>query len=105
MMFVFTVKASVTQEIADKWFNYMTTKHIRDVLNTRCFEKAELEKILDTGDEVAKFVARYYFNSMVDYNEYVTKFAPTLRAEHNELFGNSVIAERTISELREYQII
>ncbi len=101
-MFVFSVRVEVEKSHAEQWYKYMTQKHVLDVLDTDCFEKAELEIVLSDNDETSRFVSRYYFTSMDRYDSYLKKFAPKLRAEHNELFGDKVNAERTVSELKEY---
>lgn len=104
-MFVFTVRVEVEKAHAEQWYDYMTSKHIKDVLETDCFAKAELEKIISDNEETSHFASRYYFTSMDTYNRYLKEFAPQLRTEHNELFGDKVKAERTVSEIKEYRLI
>jgi ribosomal protein S17 len=101
-MFVFTVRVEVEKSHAEQWYKYMTQKHVLDVLDTDYFEKAELEIVLSDNDETSRFVSRYYFIEMELYERYLTRYAPKLRAEHNELFGDKVKVERTVSELKEY---
>jgi hypothetical protein len=104
-MFVFTVRVEVEKSHAEQWHDYMTSKHIMDVLDTGCFEKAELERVMSDNEETSQFASRYYFKTMDMYNHYLKEFAPHLRTEHNELFGDKVKAERTVSEIKEYRLI
>ncbi len=104
-MFVFTVSVAVKLEIASEWRKYMLEKHINDVLKTGCFMKAEFEEVESDGNESNQFRARYFFESKSDYERYIKNFASDLRAEHNQLFGEQVEAQRTVSYIREFMII
>lgn len=104
-MFVFTVSVSVRSEIASAWQVYMIDKHINDVLKTGCFIKAEFEELDSNIDVDKQFRTRYYFLIKPDYERYLEHFAPDLRAEHNQLFGEYVEAQRTVSKLKEFIVI
>jgi len=104
-MYVFSVSVAIKENIAPAWRQYMLEKHINDVLKTGCFHKAEFEEIESIEDDIKYFRARYYFENKSDYERYIENYSADLRGEHNQLYGEFVEVQRTVSELKEFYFI
>ncbi|MFY8185078.1 MAG: DUF4286 family protein, partial [Bacteroidia bacterium] len=74
------------------------TKHIPDVLNTRCFVGHQVVKIL-ADDEGATYSVQYTFKTMEDYDRYKAEHAPSLQKEHTEKFSGKFAAFRTLLQI------
>lgn len=99
MMIVYTVTVHVPAELADDWRQWMTSKHIPDVLASLQWEDATLHEQLDPTDEGCTiFVVRYRTTSMERYTIYRTNHAPALQADHTARYGDRVTASRTVSQ-------
>jgi hypothetical protein len=50
-MIIYNVTVKPENNIADAWLQWMKDEHIPDVINTGCFTKATLCKLLEVDDE------------------------------------------------------
>jgi hypothetical protein len=98
-MFIYTVRIKVNAEIEDYWLEWMTEKHIPDVLRTGAFLKSLIIKVPDSTEYLIQYTAR----SREILNDYRMNFSPGLQKEHNELFEGKFSAMREEFEfIREF---
>ncbi len=99
-MIVYNVTSKVDSSIEEQWLHWMKTKHIVDIMATKCFEKYQILKLIDTEDnDGVTYAIQYYALSKANINHYISLHAPALRAEVTRLWGNKFIAFRTIMEV------
>lgn len=99
MMIIYTVTVRVPTDLVEDWRQWMTSKHIPDVLASLQWEDATLHEQLEpTEDGITIFVVRYRTTSMDRYTIYRTNHAPALQADHAARYGDRVTASRTVSQ-------
>lgn len=98
-MLVYNVSIVVDESVLDEWIEWMSKKHIPSVMNTKCFSKSAMYRVVspETG-EGETFVIQYYAHSVEEYERYQIEHAAILQAEHKEKFGGKFTAFRTLME-------
>ncbi len=101
-MFIYNVTINIDESIHNQWLSWMKTKHIAEVLATQKFKKAVLVKVLvDEEMGGTTYSVQYYAENRADLEDYYTNFAPKLRTEGLQLFGDKMLAFRTELEILE----
>lgn len=78
----------------------MKQTHIPEVMQTGCFTEYKLVRLLET-DETAgpTYAVQYYATNRADYEKYLQLFAPKMRNEGIVLWGDKMIAFRSLMEI------
>lgn len=98
-MITYQVEVMVPLERAEEWVEYMTSKHIADVVSTGMFESASLQQVVDPShNECVVYRVRYQCANEETLATYRSEFAPSLQADHTRIFGTDVKAVRSVSE-------
>lgn len=99
-MLIYNVTTKVDWSIADDWLEWMKEEHIPAVMNSGCFERHHLVKLLEVDDEEGPtYAAQYFANSRLQYDEYIDNYASKFRGEVISKWGNKFIAFRTLMEI------
>jgi len=99
-MIVYNVTTAVATEKADEWLQWMVQEHGPDVINTGCFTRFHVLRLLQVDDsEGPTFAIQYYAESMYDYERYLKEYAPKFRQQIAEMWGNAVVSFRTVMQL------
>lgn len=98
-MYIYNVTVNVDADIHDEWFLYMKETHIPDVMNTGCFTKNQMVKVLNVNDEGFTYSIQYFFNNMDDITRYQKEYAPRLQLEVKEKYADKFAAFRTLLEI------
>ncbi len=97
---IYNVTIKVNQPIADAWLKWMLDIHIPDVMNTGCFTKYQVVKLLEVDDtEGPTYAVQYHASSKANYNRYIEKYAPDMRELVNRQWGNQYIAFRSVMQV------
>lgn len=98
-MILYNVTINVDESVHDEWLEWMTKKHIPDVLATGLFTDNKIYRIL-SEDKVNgnTYSIQYFCNSMYDYEKYRKEHAPRLQKEHSEKYKDKFVAFRTIMD-------
>jgi Domain of unknown function (DUF4286) len=101
-MIIYNVTINIDESVEQKWLNWMKTKHIQEVLQTNLFTKAVLIKVL-IEEEMggSTYSIQYFCENKEKLNQYYQEFAPKLRKEGLELFGDKMLAFRTELQILE----
>ncbi len=98
-MIVYNVTITVDPDVATDWLKWLQDEHAQEVLDTECFHKYEIYRILDHQQtEAPTYAIKYYTESMQKYEEYIENHAETLRNKGFEAFGDKFIAFRTLMQ-------
>ena len=95
-MIIYSLTVNVDEDVLNSWLDWMTKKHIPDVLDTGLFIECKLSKILAEEAGGRSYSIQYLLNNWEDYNLYQSKYATNLQNEHLEKFGNKCVAFRTL---------
>lgn len=99
-MYLYNVTINLDDSIHDEWMDWMTKKHLADVMATGCFVAHRILKVLsEIENNGTTYSVQYYFNEMADYERYQEKYAPALRAEGQKKFGEKMLAFRTLLQI------
>lgn len=97
---LYNVTVLVEHSRVEEWKEYMTNNHILDVMNTGCFESFKLNKLKFVDEkEGESFAVQYIAPNQAKLQEYLGQHAPALQKDHQEKFGESALAFRTIMEI------
>ncbi|MFZ9660242.1 MAG: DUF4286 family protein [Chitinophagaceae bacterium] len=98
-MVIYNVTLKVSWSIHENWFTWMKEKHIPEVMQTGMFIEHKMMRLLDIDEEEGPtYAVQYVAESRDKVDEYVSVFAPELRKDLINRFGDNVIAFRTLME-------
>ena len=99
-MIIYNVTVNIDPSVHDEWLEWMKQKHIPDVMNSGQFTNSHICKLLDQpeGDD-STYVIQYWCESREKFEDYLEKFAPPLRDEHNVRYKDKFVAFRTLMEI------
>ena len=99
-MLLYNVTIKVENSIANAWLQWMKEKHIPDVVNTGCFTKATLCKLLEVDDEGGPtYTVQYLAATDADYQRYINQYAPVMRKKVMEKWGDNIAIFRSLMEI------
>jgi hypothetical protein len=98
-MMVYNVTTKVSHDITEPWLQWLQQEHIPDMVRTGCFGHASVFRLLDADDEEGvTYVVQYHAEDIARYQEYITHHAGNMRKKSEEIWGDRVIAFRTIMQ-------
>ncbi len=99
-MILYNITYMVSHAIHDEWLTWMKTEHMPEIMSSGLFERNQLLKLLEVDEqEGVTYAAQFYTTSIQEYNTYTTKYAPALRLQANQKWGDQVLGYRTIMEI------
>jgi hypothetical protein len=99
-MFIYNVTVKLDQGIHEAWLKWMNEVHIPDVMKTGCFEKFVFVRLIDIDEsEGPTYAVQYYAVSRAQYNRYIDLYAPALRQDTTNKWGNHFVSFRTLMEV------
>jgi len=99
-MIVYNVTVKVDLDIHEEWKHWMRQSHIQALIETGCFTSCRMSKLLaQNEDEGITYSLQYLSPSMKKFHQYQAQFAPALRKEHHEKFGEKAVSFRTMMEV------
>lgn len=91
-MITYEVTATIPDAgTARRYEEYMTSRHLRDVLASGCFVQAVLERA-----DVGKYRARYVAREQADVDRYLRDHTAALRRDFAEHFPTGVSLSRDV---------
>lgn len=101
-MFIYNVTIKVDESIRDEWLKWIKEDHIPKVMDTGCFVKHQLVKLIGVDEqEGPTYAVQYYADTFEKYEKYISDYATELRKESLDMWGDSFIAFRTLMEVVE----
>ena len=97
-MLLYNVTLIIEDSAAEEWLQWMNEIHIPEVMATGKFVSNRLLKVLDSPNEGITYCAQYVAETIKDYQDYQTNFAPALQADLQSKFENRFVAFRTLME-------
>jgi hypothetical protein len=99
-MIIYNITLGVENSVAADWVRWMQETHIPELLQTGLFTDYRLCKLLEQDEaEGTTFVAQYYCDSRENYDNYINSHAPAMREKMVTIFGDRVMAFRTVMEV------
>ena len=96
-MIVYNVTTKITQKIASDWLRWQQEEHSPELMATGLFSNFRIYRILDQDDsEGPTYTIQYFTDSLENYHQYISEFAPLLRKKAIDKWGDHFISFRTI---------
>ena len=94
---VYNVTTKIETSINSEWIQWLKEVHINDVIQTGCFTKALVLRLLDTDDEGSMtYTIQYFAPDKSSYDLYIDKFAGIMRQKAINKWKDKFIAFRTV---------
>lgn len=97
-MLVLNTTITIKTSLQTDWLQYMFEKHIPEVMDTGFFSEHRFFQVIvpEPPRDTVIFSVQFVCRSMEQYRKYVEFEAKSLRADHDERFGDSIVSvERT----------
>ncbi|HMF71695.1 MAG TPA: DUF4286 family protein [Flavitalea sp.] len=99
-MLIYNITSKVSWYVHEEWLRWMITTYVPRVMETGLFVKYQLVKLLDTDEiEGPTYAVQYFIENRDLYDEFVQVFADGLKDNGIALWGDQVIAFRTLMEV------
>jgi len=100
-MIIYNVTVSVEESITSDWLHWMKSEHIPELMASKIFTKAQINRVIAEVDSNNTFAIAYTCSEMKDLHRYQTQFSAQLQEKHIARYGDKVVAFRTIMEVIE----
>ena len=98
-MIVYNITTKILPHIEEQWLQWQTHEHIPEIMATGLFDAFKKYRLLEQDDtEGITFTIQYFTSSRQRYQQYVDRFAASLRKKAIEKWGDQSIAFRTVME-------
>ena len=75
-------------------------RHIKEIMETGCFTRYQMVKLLETDEEEgATYAIQYYAENMEAYERYIAHFSEILRQESIARWSDKFIAFRSLMQI------
>ena len=99
-MIIYNVTAKIDASIEEEWMKWMKKEHIPELINTGCFTKATILRLLEVDEtDGPTFAIQYFAESKSLYNAYIQKHSDELRKKGIDKWGNRFIAFRSVMQI------
>ena len=99
-MFLYNVTIKLSWPIHEAWVRWMKEKHIPEVMQTGCFTENRFARLLDIDEsDGPTYSIQYCAAGREQYEQYVELFAPALRKDLLDTWGENLFAFRSLMEL------
>lgn len=99
-MYIYNVTTRINWRIHEPWVKWMKATHIPDVMNSGCFTDARFVRLLETDEtDGPTYAVQFTADSLEAYTRYIQQFAPILRKEVAENWGDNFISFRSLMEV------
>lgn len=99
-MIIYNVTVGVDKSIESQWLTWMRDSHIPKVMATGAFVGQQMMKVITHDDpQSSSYAIQYAATSMEKLQDYLARFAPALRKDVQDKFGDKQVSYRTILEV------
>ena len=99
-MIVYNVTLKIDPEIEAEWIRWQKQEHIPSVMATGFFSEYRFYKLLEQDEsDGPTYIIQYFSPDLKNYNRYIKEFAPQLRQEAMEKWGDRFVAFRSLLQV------
>lgn len=99
-MIIYNVTIKVDWSIAAEWEKWMKEEHIPELLETGCFDKHQLVRLLEVDEtDGPTYAMQYYAQSLSKYDYYLQHYASALKEKFSKKWGQRYSDFRTLMQL------
>lgn len=101
-MLIYNITYAVPHAIREGWLEWMHTQHIPEILSTGCFEHHVLLQLMEVDEsEFRTYALQLHAPEESSYRTYLSQFAPQLRKQATQKWGDQVLGFRTVMRVLE----
>ena len=98
-MIIYNITAKIEWRVAEEWLQWMQKIHIPEVLSTGCFEKHQFVRLLQVDEtDGPTYATQYYAKTLTTYDYYLQHYAPSLRQQIKDKWGERYVDFRTLMQ-------
>ena len=99
-MIIYNVTIKIREGIQREWLQWLKETHIPDVMETGCFTRSLIVRLLETDDtDGPTYAIQYTAETKSDYDCYIENYAGEMRKRSFEKWGDKFIAFRSVMEI------
>lgn len=99
-MIIYNVTTKVDWSIHDAWLKWMQNVHVKEVMETGCFTRYQLVKLLEADEkEGPTYAVQYFAENMEEYNRYIEQYADAFRDELYAKWSNKFVSFRSLMQI------
>jgi hypothetical protein len=99
-MIIYNITTHVEHSIHEAWLTWMKEIHIPEVMQTKCFTKFQMIRMLEVDEtEGPTYAIQYYAENKADYSRYMELYAPAFRKSIIEIWDDKIIAFRSLMQV------
>lgn len=99
-MYIYNITTKLLHSIHADWVNWMKEEHIPAVMQSGCFTGYKFVRLLEVDEEDGPtFAVQFSASTKADYDRYINEFAPALRQDTFNRWGNQVISFRSLMQV------
>ncbi|PZR28063.1 MAG: DUF4286 domain-containing protein [Citrobacter freundii] len=97
---IYNVTTKVAHSIADKWLQWMKEEYISRMLETGCFTKATILRMIEVDEsEGLTYAVQYASPGKEEYNLYIERHAERMSRVALSKWGANIISFRSVLEV------
>lgn len=97
-MIIYSVTIVLDAALEADWLDWMKNVHIPEVLQTGCFVRCRMYRVVEPPGSEPGFVMQYECLSLAEYHRYREEFAPALQQKHTARYAGRFRGERRVLE-------
>ena len=99
-MIIYNITTKVHNSIAAEWLQWLKEIHVKDVMESDCFTKFKILKLLEIDEtDGPTFAVQFAAESKGLYNRYMEKFAGEMRKRSFDKWGDKFISIRSVMQI------
>ena len=99
-MICYNITIKIDPQIEREWIEWQKQEHIPEIMATGLFTEYKFFKLLEQDEsDGPTYVIQYFSRDLKNYNRYINEFAPQLRQEAMEKWGDRFVAFRTLLQV------
>lgn len=99
-MLIFNITFLVSDQVASKWKDWVHAVHIPFMMESGCFSKPQVAKVLtDHGQDGTSYSVQYHAADMINLEQWQQQHGEQMQQECNTAFGQEVLLFTTVLEL------
>ncbi len=98
-MILYNVTVNIDEDIEEEWLEWITTRHVPDILATGCFKEGKVFRVLTPESEQGvTYSLQYAAEDLEDFEKYQIEHAAIIQSEHKDRFEGKFTAFRSVLE-------
>lgn len=96
---IYNVTTKPDPRVAGDWVRWLRQVHIPDMMSTGCFTHTVFLRLIEVDDtDGPTYAVQYHCESKEKYQRYLERYAPVMRKQSIDQWGDSIVSFRSVLE-------